>query len=296
MPTTIFSKTLLLSFTIIVCLSSCKRNDDTNQACNLHPELCNRQYNQVAYAATHNSQSYSPTFNALVANQNHNITQQLTDGIRCLNIDAYLLVNDPYCTDSGIYVIHAYPGLGCEPIAKVLGEIKTFLAANPREVLTITIEDTNLSIEQLNIVFEQANLKQYLYKGNTQNWATLAQMIDQNQRLVVFANIDNADSIAGFRKNWDYIVDTHYDAQSRADFSCNFYRGNANNALYLVNHFITTLSPNPDSAAVVNANPFLLNRLRNCQQQSGKLPNFVYVDFYDTGDLFAAIDSLNGVK
>jgi len=39
----------------------------------------------------------------------------------------------------------------------------------------------------------------------------------------------------------------------------------------------------------------LIDHVRRCQQESGKLANFVTVDFYDIGDLFATVTALNGL-
>ena len=44
-----------------------------------------------------------------------------------------------------------------------------------------------------------------------------------------------------------------------------------------------------------NASHFFVPRAQQCQSESGRLPNFVTVDFYATGDLFAAVAALNGL-
>jgi len=48
-------------------------------------------------------------------------------------------------------------------------------------------------------------------------------------------------------------------------------------------------------AALVNAEAVLGARAEACRKERGMLPNFVAVDFYDQGDLFAVVDRLNGV-
>ena len=45
----------------------------------------------------------------------------------------------------------------------------------------------------------------------------------------------------------------------------------------------------------IGVNPFFLDRAQRCQQESGRLPNFVTVDFYSIGDVFEVVDALNGV-
>ena len=48
-------------------------------------------------------------------------------------------------------------------------------------------------------------------------------------------------------------------------------------------------------AQLANVNPFFAERVKTCQTKSGKLPNFVTVDFYSIGDVFSVVDRLNGL-
>ena len=45
---------------------------------------------------------------------------------------------------------------------------------------------------------------------------------------------------------------------------------------------------------MVNYDPLFLDRALECEEEGNALPNFVAVDFYDIGDLFAVVDVLNG--
>ena len=46
----------------------------------------------------------------------------------------------------------------------------------------------------------------------------------------------------------------------------------------------------------MNAYDPLLARVRACERLRRQLPNLVAVDFYRRGDLFRAVDTLNGVR
>jgi hypothetical protein len=46
---------------------------------------------------------------------------------------------------------------------------------------------------------------------------------------------------------------------------------------------------------MVNHNPLFIDRAEQCLSESGRLPNFVTVDYYDIGDLFPVVQSLNGL-
>jgi hypothetical protein len=64
-----------------------------------------------------------------------------------------------------------------------------------------------------------------------------------------------------------------------------------------MNHWIdSTPAPKPSNAAVVNEYAFLLARARKCAAERGRLPNFLAVDFYRTGDLLDVANRLNGVQ
>jgi hypothetical protein len=66
--------------------------------------------------------------------------------------------------------------------------------------------------------------------------------------------------------------------------------------LFLVNHWVTTDPiPLPSNAAQVNAFTPLMRRLRECERTRHHIPNLVAVNFYRRGDLFKAVDALNGI-
>ena len=66
--------------------------------------------------------------------------------------------------------------------------------------------------------------------------------------------------------------------------------------MFLVNHWVTTDPiPLPSHARTVNAYDPLMRRLDACRRVRDHLPNLVAVNFYLRGDLFRAVDTLNGV-
>jgi hypothetical protein len=65
----------------------------------------------------------------------------------------------------------------------------------------------------------------------------------------------------------------------------------------LVNNWISTDPlPLPSNAARVNAYTPLVARLRECERIRGRMPNLVAVDFYARGNVFRAVDTINGVS
>ena len=259
--------------------------------CNGSTILCNKPYNEVAYLTTHNSYN-SAEGNFSLPNQNFNVNTQLNNGVRGFMIDVYDSGGEPT-------VYHGSPILGSNPLIGYFNQIHDFLTLNPNEVITIILEcytDAN-SIEN---VVNQAGLTSFLYQHDTLSnaWPTLQNMISSNKRLVIFSDMDDASPTQGwYHYVWDYAVETHYSVSNQNDFNCDFNRGDSINDLFIFNHFVTTVFGTGDenAASQVNANPFFLNRVVQCQAEKNKFPNFITVDFYDLGNSIDVVNYLNGV-
>ena len=258
--------------------------------CNGSLDLCSKQYNEVAYLTTHNAfNSYQDGL--LFPNQTYNIASQLNDGVRGLMIDVY---NDLFGTP---VVYHSIIALGYIPLSDIFNDIKIFLDNNPNEVITIILE-CYVTANDIEDEINQSGLSNYLYTHNTV-WPTLQNMINNDNRLVIFSDIDDASSSQNwYHYVWEYAVETHYSVGNINDFTCDFNRGDPLNDLCIFNHFVTNATLGYglyNESNDVNANPFFINRALNCQTQTNKFPNFVTVDYYELGDGLAVVDQLNGV-
>lgn len=309
-------KYLLLISTLAILLFACKKeeikdadinnivdNNDTidntdsteTLVCNGFSELCNKKYNEVSYATTHNAHAIQGPFSDLAANQDLTILEQLNLGIRCLNIKSYW-TDDSSCGPEGHYLYHGLPVLGCTPLSDLLDDVKSWLDDNPNEVLTFTIEP-GASVAQLEQSFNNAGLKQFMFQHTYgEEWPTLKNLIESGKRLVVFTSKGSQnDNYEGFHDYWEYTFDTDYRAASRTDFDCDKYRGNSAGDLFLLNHFLTNTTPQFDSAQYINEKNYLLLRAEACALERGKQPNFVMIDFVGQGDVISVVNALNGV-
>ncbi|MBI5488468.1 MAG: hypothetical protein HY905_14135 [Deltaproteobacteria bacterium] len=252
--------------------------------CNGSIHLCDRRYDQVAYPTTHNAMSNADD-GWIAPNQNHGITRQLEDGVRALMLDTH--------DDAGQTMLcHGYCWAGSKPLADGLGEIAAFLEDHPREIVTIIFE-SYVTAAATAAAFEDAALMDLLFVPPPAGpWPTLNSMIDAGTRLVVFTD-NEGGAYPWYLDVWTWAWETDFDNQAPRDFSCARNRGSDGNLLFIFNHFLTNPVADPDLAEQVNYNPLLIDRLHECQAGSGRLPNFVTVDFYDLGDLFAAVDALN---
>jgi len=257
-------------------------------ACNGHPQLCGRRYDEVVFPGTHNSFSARDAgFSQLNANHRRVLATQLAEGVRVLLLDV--------TTDAGETVLcHGPCSLGRIPHADALADIKAFLDAAPREILTIIYQD-DVSPAELAADLADAGLEPYLYT-HAGAFPTLGEMIDAGTRLVV--TLENGGPPPAWAHHvWDLAWDTPYTFHSQDEFSCALGRGAQDNPLFLINHWISNqldLPSEPD-AAVVNVYDVLHARALQCMQETGDLPNFIAVDFYEKGDLFAVVAALNGV-
>jgi len=256
-------------------------------ACNGSVALCERRFDEVVYATTHNAMS-SADAGWIAPNQSHPVVVQLAAGVRGLMLDTH-------ANAEGVpSLCHGSCGFGQQPLADGLREVATFLACNPREVVTIIFE-AYVTPEETNAAFEESGLIDFVRTQPLgEPWPTLGEMIDANQRLVALTD-DPAGSPAYYHHVWDYAWDTPYAAATPADLKCEVGRGKAENALFIVNHFLTKPTADKALAEQVNHNPFFIDRVESCAQQTNDLPNFVTVDFYDIGDVLDVVHTLNGL-
>ena len=95
----------------------------------------------------------------------------------------------------------------------MLKEIQDFLEANPSEIVTIFIEDYVVSPQGLTKVFNASGLSKYLFPvskmpKNGEDWATVDDMVKQNERLVVFTSKSVKEASEGIAYEWRYVVES----------------------------------------------------------------------------------------
>jgi hypothetical protein len=195
--------------------------------CNGHEELCDRPFDEVALAATHNSMSV-PLPGWYSAEQEKPIADQLRDGIRGLLIDTHYadrLPNGNVRTyfgsreelqkrtkldgvspdafeaalnirdrlgfqgkgERGMYLCHSFCELGATRLDSVLADLRTFLVANPGAVLVVINQDY-VKPEDFVRAVEDADLAEFAYTGPVSGeWPTMREMVDSGERVVFLA-------------------------------------------------------------------------------------------------------------
>jgi len=303
-------------------------------ACNGDASLCDRRLDEVVFPGAHNAMSAAELAGWMFPNQELGPISLLGHGIRALLLDVHygVPVSGRVKTDlenpdgarrrferalgrDGMdaamrirdrlvgrpegprapYLCHVSCEIGARPLVPVLRGIREFLVENPGEVLVLVIEDY-VNPADVASAFVDSGLLRFVYLGGVQgSWPTLRDMIDSDQRVVVFGENDTA-GVPWYHPAFESIQETPYAFRTPQDFSCGPNRGGTAGPLFQVNHWIeTTPAPKPSNARIVNAHDFLLARARQCQQERGKLPNIVAVDFAMTGDVVGVAAELNGL-
>lgn len=195
------------------------------------------------------------------------------------------------------YLCHAMCELGATEFEPQLAQIKDWMAAHPREVVTFFIQD-EVSPADTAKAIEDAGLMPFIHTQKPGGpWPTLGSMIDSGQRLVVLMeNLGGGKQYPWMLDGNTWVQDTPFSFRDASQFTCEPFRGQKDAPLFLVNHWLSNYKTRVADATVVNAKDVLLPRLEKCEQERSLVPNFVAVDNFDRGDLFGSVDAINKVN
>lgn len=318
-PAVIGAGATVVAVGVLVALGS-PSSADPPQRCNGHAELCARPYDEVVQAATHNSMS-SPEVVRVWPEHDGDLRDQLDAGIRALLIDTHyweamvspqqLQEADPDLPDGlagvlfraaepfaeergGTWMCHNHCAFGGMPFLDGLVQVREFLEDNPDEVVTLVIQDA-ITVDDTVAAVADAGLEPYLHVHDPDGaWATLGEMIEGDERLVVFAE-QAGPPPAWYLNAFEAMQETPFTVLAPDRFTCEPNRGPDDATLFLLNHWVQRIAPERSDAVVVNDHDVLVERARQCAEERGQLPDMIAVNFYNIGDVVAAVDTLNGV-
>ena len=283
--------------------------------CNGMKSLCERPFDQVVLAGTHNAMS-SASLGWTLPNQSVAIPEQLDGGIRALLLDTHygrLQPDGTVRTDDdgeitegvrGTYLCHVLCEIGATKLAPALRQIRKWLRANPDNVLLIENEDYISSADFVSAM-RRSGLLDHVYRGPRTPWKTLGQMIAKRRQVVMLADRNSNGDPPWYRPTYNGLMEeTPYtfnppseltDPSNWAD-SCRPNRGGTTGSLFLMNHWSPSTAPaepNLAQSAEVNAFDVILGRARTCAEIRGRIPTLVAVDQFTAGDVLGAVRELN---
>ena len=308
-------------------------SEPATDACNGSESLCGRRVDAVAFPATHNSMS-SPDAGFLFPDQQSGIAAQLEGGIRGLLIDTHMGVRTsqgvytlleeggksrekietavgPAATktaerlrerigfrgggDARVYLCHGFCELGATPATDELSDIRDFLAANPGEVLVISIED-QVTPEATEQVFRDSGLLDLVWTGPISPLPTLGDMVERNQRVLVFGEED-VGGVPWYHQQFDFVKETPFDVPTAAELlspaACRLNRGELANPIVLLNHWVAQTPPRASTARRVNGAEQVVARADTCEKVLRGRPGLIAVDLWKEGDVVGAARALN---
>ena len=191
---------------------------------------------------------------------------------------------------------HGLCETGSTSFDDTLADIRSWLATNPDEVMTIFVED-HVEADDIAASVIGAGLEDYLYTPTAgEAFPTLGDMIRSGQRLVVMLESgDGRPEYPWLVNGFDFVQETPYDFPTVESFSCEPNRGVPDAPLLQINHWLNGFTNLVSDAQLVNAADVLWPRVAQCRDERGLQPNLVAVNYADIGDLLAVVDRLNGV-
>ncbi len=281
--------------------------------CNGQKVLCDQPFNEVVLAGAHNAMS-TASLGWVLPNQSIAIPDQLRFGIRGFLIDTYygVLGENGIVTNSSAgnpdartYLCHVYCQLGSSRLAPMLRQVRKFLRNRPKNVLLIDNEDYIRPAAFAHAV-ERSGLIDFVYRGPTDEWPTLRQMIRSRQQVVMLADND-AGSFDWYHRTYQGILqETPYTFPtpdlltdpSNWKQSCGPNRGDVTGSMFLMNHWSPPTAPaKPDfeKSGAVNARSVIVGRAEKCAEVRGRLPSIIAADQITAGELTGAVRDLNAI-
>ncbi|KAK9328704.1 PLC-like phosphodiesterase [Lipomyces starkeyi] len=274
-------------------------------ACNGHDELCTRQYSNVSFVGAHDSPFVGPLPQQ---NQGWSVTEQLDNGVRFLQGQTHrapIIGTLNFCHTS-CFLENA------GTVRDFLTTVKTWLDANPNEVVTLLIVNGDfVPITDFENEFDGSGITNYTYIPPVSPlainaWPTLQELITAGTRLVVFLDYGaDISKVPYILDEFAYFFETPYSQTDPTFSQCKIDRpsnATASGRMYLVNHTLNVnpldlgiLIPDRDNAATTNSPASIEAQANLCSALYGRNPNVMLLDFVDQGDVIGAENGLNSL-
>lgn len=285
--------------------SQCDPNSNT-PCCNGLESNCEQNVNDIMYATAHNAMSAQENG---FSGYNHlfSLEKSLERGFRALMLDLC------DCGADGLQLCHSICAAGKRDPTVVFDNIYDFLSQNPEEILILVFQIGRDSTGQnpIDLTDLHSVMKGvpgftdmiYSHPNNAKEWPTLQELIDVNQRLIIFhheaGDCSTGNCPQGFHYYFQYSVETPFNFQNESELqdhtkSCVLDRGiSGTKDFYNVNNFVTKVLPSEEITKTVNLKAFLEEHLFQCMIIAEMGINLATVDFWSIGDLLEVVQEYN---
>ncbi|GAW21516.1 hypothetical protein ANO14919_110380 [Xylariales sp. No.14919] len=267
--------------------------------CNGQAAYCDKAYSKVTFAGSHNSAfvGIGPSDNQLSS-----VTAQLDQGIR-------FLTTQTHDKDGAIQMCHTSCDLlDAGTLQDYLGTVKTWVDGHPDDVVTLLITNgDSIDINKFGDAFKAAGLDSYAFTPSgtlgLDDWPTLGDLISSGNRVVVFMDYHaDTSKVPYILDEFTYYFETPFDPLADQLSGCNIDRpagASADGRLILANHnrnyeVLGISLPDLAHASDTNSVDSITAQTNTCNEQHGRIPNVVLLDYVVLGEVINAQTQLNG--
>lgn len=168
------------------------------------------------------------------------------------------------------------------PFIDQLLTIKKSLENRPEKILTLFL-DFNVNVNELSALIDESGIQPYLFEFSERGgWLSLKEMVDSGKRLVIFCMQEHRNSPDWLHYIWDYAVEPYYSILEAPVFVGEFLKGDPRNTLLIYNDYNVSGNTGPANASFFNTtqNPYLIEHIKSVWKNTGKTPNFIFLDRY----------------
>lgn len=166
----------------------------------------------------------------------------------------------------------------------VIDQVNDYMEKNPDRILTFFL-DIDLPIDTLEKVFEEKDLVKYFHvQSKTGDWPTVNEMVQSQKRIVLFTMESIFNKPDWLHQVWNFAVEPYFSLFEAPNFLGEFLKGDPKNDLLIINDFnIPSNRIQKDPVYVIdqNTNHYLLSHCLEIWRNTGKAPNFIFLDQYN---------------
>jgi len=147
----------------------------------------------------------------------------------------------------------------------------------------------------LEYLFNVTGLKERMYSHTLgEEWPSIGDLVLQGKNLVIFQQ-SHADEYPWLHGAWGHTWETSYELEDENDMDCKVDRGDGEQPVWILNHFLKSEFGTPDPIKSEWANDYetIVQRVLDCWEEVGNRPTFFAVDFWEEGELVNATITLN---